>query len=113
MLYRHLLNIKWPKQITNEDLYSKTKEKPWSNIIAEQRIRWLGHALRLPENTPAKMALTESIRHVERPRGRPQTTWLQSVKKQLSEINITWEKASLLAQDRQQWRNVVKKFIKT
>ena len=112
-LLRKLLNIKWPKQITNEDLYSKTKEKPWSNIIAEQRIRWLGNALRLPENTPAKMALTESIRHVERPRGRPQTTWLQSVKKQLSEINITWEKASLLAQDPQQWRNVVKEFIKT
>ena len=59
---RKMLNIKWPKHITNEDLYSKTKEKPWSNIIAEKKIRWLGHALRLPE----KMALFKSARHVER-----------------------------------------------
>ena len=59
-LLRKMLNMKWPEQITNEDLYSKTKQKPWSNIIAEQRIRWLGHALRVPENTPAKMALIQS-----------------------------------------------------
>ena len=31
----------------------------WSLYISTQRLRWLGHALRLPEDSPAKQALYE------------------------------------------------------
>ena len=43
-LLRKMLNIKCPKGITNEDLYSKTKEKPWSNIIARLWVTTRKHA---------------------------------------------------------------------
>ena len=55
------------------------------------------------------LVLIESTRHVERPRGRPQTTWLQCVKKQLSEINIKWENA----QDRQRGLFFRKRWLRS
>ena len=34
----------------------------------------------LPENCSAKQALYEALRPAKRPKGRPQTTWLEIVK---------------------------------
>ena len=33
-----------------------TKATPWSEIIKERRMKWLGHLSRLPEETPARRA---------------------------------------------------------
>ena len=69
-LLRKALNIKWPTIISNENLVKITEQEPWSKIIQRQRIRWFGHVLRLPENTPCKEALNEVKRTVpktERP----------------------------------------------
>ena len=43
------------------------KQELWSKIIQKHRIRWFGHALRLPENTPYKQAIHESKTAVTRP----------------------------------------------
>ena len=68
----------------------------------------VGHLGRLPTETPAKQALKEALRPTKRPQGRPTTTWLQTVNKDLKELNITnMEKAIDLAQDRTVWRGVV------
>jgi hypothetical protein len=36
-----------------------TDTTPWSEAIKKRRLNWFGHLLRLPENTPAKLALKE------------------------------------------------------
>ena len=109
-LLRNVINIKYPKVITNLDLMNKTKQAPWSSLIAVQRIRWLGHALRLPEETPARQALIEVDRSVARPQGRPRVTWLEVVKKQLQNIGIAWTDAKTLAQDRERWKDILNNF---
>ena len=81
-----------------------TKQKPWSKIIAVQRLRWFGHCQRLPDESPAKQALTEFERLVQRPVGRPMTTWVEVVKKQFKEKGLTYEEAKLLTQDRAKLR---------
>ena len=43
-------------------------------------LRWFGHCQRLPDEGPAKQALTEFERLVQRPVGRPMTTWVEVVK---------------------------------
>ena len=58
---------------------------------------------RLPENAPAKITLLESIRNIKKPVGRPQTTLLEVIKKQLQNIT-NFEEAINLAQDRDEWR---------
>ena len=58
-LLRQALNIKYPRKISNENLKKVTKLKKWSLHISIQRLKWLGHAFRLPENSPTKQALQE------------------------------------------------------
>jgi hypothetical protein len=108
-LLRRLLHIKWPKKITNQELYAKTKETKWSNKIKKRRLLWLGHLLRLPDDTPAKQALLEYQRPVRRPRGKPKTTWVASIQKELKAIqgDLTIQKATELSQERPAWRNFV------
>jgi hypothetical protein len=64
----------------------------------------LGHALRLPEKTPARLALAEAERPERRPRGKPKITWLTNVQRQLEKMGLTWEEAKKLAVDREAWR---------
>ena len=106
-LLRKILNITWPKKIANKDLYTKTNTVEWSQKIQKRRLLWIGHLFRLPEDTPAKQALEEGIRKVKRPRGKPKTTWLGSVEKELRELNLNFANAKEKAQERQIWANIV------
>ena len=66
---RKILDIKWPKKISNEKLYETTKITQWSKTIKKRRLQWYGH-LRLPEETPAKAALREAREYApKKPRG--------------------------------------------
>jgi len=106
-LLRKILDIKWPRKISNKDLYNKTKSLEWSKKIQKRRLIWVGHLLRLPEDAPAKQALAECIRKVKRPRGKPKATWLGNVGKELSELNLNFETAKEIAQERPKWRDIV------
>ena len=64
------MKLHWPYKIRNDAVYERTDEIEWDKKIEERRMKWLGHMLRLPENTPAKLALKESLRPVKRRRGR-------------------------------------------
>ena len=55
-LLRQVINIRWPKKISNEEIYKKTKVQPWSIKIKRRRLTWLGHLMRLHKNTPARRA---------------------------------------------------------
>ena len=85
---RKILGINWQRNITNNELYARTKCEPWSKIMRERRLTWLGHLMRLHPETPARKALKEYLRKVKRPQGRPKTTWMQTVKQDLSNIGI-------------------------
>ena len=52
LLRTYALNVKWPEIATNEKVYSKTNVKPWSICIKKRRMHWLGHILRMSDDTP-------------------------------------------------------------
>ena len=106
-LLRKILNIRWPQKISNEKLKHITKHDNWSKIISTARLRWLGHALRLPETTPARRALDEAERPTKHPQGGQKKTWLGNVKQQLTILKISWEKAKEISKDRKRWRSIV------
>ena len=106
-LLRKVLNIRWPQKISNEQLENITKHENWSITISTARLRWLGHALRLHDTTPARRAQEEAERPAKRPHGGQKTTWIGTTKRQLSKMNITWEAAKDIAQDRVRWRKLV------
>ena len=109
-LLRKTLNIKWPTKISNNELRNLTKQEPWSTFIKRQKIRWLGHALRLPRDTPCRQAIDEVNRTTLKPRGHPITTWFSIVKKELTEKGIDINNIETLAENRNKWRTIVNMF---
>ena len=107
-LLRIAINIRYPRLISSNRLMEITKQKPWSETIATQRLRWFGHCQRLPDDSPAKQALIEFERIVQRPVGRPIMTWFEVIKKQLKEKGLKYEEAKILTQDRIKWRQFAK-----
>ena len=107
----YILNVKCPKTITNENVYEQTKTNQWKHTIKTRRLRWFGHVIRLPNETPAKIALSYATQKYQRPQGRPKTTWNEITTKQLKEdLNLSWNQACDLAKDREIWKNILKKL---
>ena len=111
--------MRWPKKITNIELYTKTKTEEWSITIQRRRLNWLGHLTRLHPETPARLAFVEYMRKVKRPKGRPQRTWMELIKHDLKTIvildynkpNKTIEQLTQMAHDRNYWRNIVRRVV--
>lgn len=107
MLRTLVLNIKYPKIMKNEEVYRKTKQQHWSQKIKTRRLKWLGHVLRLDPRTPAAKSLKYAMERYRKKQGRPKSNWINTVEKQLKEINIKIQDVSLLAQNKKQWRDIV------
>ena len=69
---------------------------------------FFGYICRLPEDTPAKIALNEALNPVKRPRGKPKNTYLGTIDKQLKKRNIKSVKEAInIAQDRDTWNTTI------
>lgn len=108
MIRINVLNIKWPKKISNNETYHISKIIRWSCKIKKQRLNWFGHVARMHPETPAKKALRYAKASFKRPRGRPKERWTTMMERQLNEdLNLSWDAAENLAQDRTRWRQTV------
>ena len=88
--------------------YQLAKQTPWSENIEKRRLSFFGHICRLPEDTPAKIALNKALKPVKRPRGKPKNTYLGAIEKQLKKRNIKSVKESIsIAQDRYTWNTTI------
>ena len=119
-LLRNALGFHYPKIIRNEDLYKKII--PWSKRIRKRRLSWLGHLLRLNEETPVRKALNIYCENLRNPVGRPKQAWLNIVLKDISEnsnININntndqglfIEELLELSKNRNEWNNMIKHMM--
>ena len=116
---RYVLNNYWPKKISNEKFYKRSRVEPWSIKILRRRLMWLGHLLGLPTETTARIALIEAVKKVKKPRGKPKTTWLSTVKKdpidgEILTIKQTENLEENLVEkvdDRGQWQSIVASAI--
>ena len=105
-ILRKILNIKWPKKITNEELMKKTKQRNWTSRIKIRRLSYYGHLCRLNENTPAQRALKYITINKRKKclRGGQRKTWIKQITEDLNHLNLTTENAEKVAQDRSKWR---------
>ena len=112
-LLRNLLNIRWPNKISNTKLYEITKAEAWSLTIKRRRLNWTGHMLRLPDDTPVKLALKEALTPGRRPPGGQKLTWLKLVNQDLAPIQLRIEDPATrrLAHRRQDWRKAVRRAM--
>ena len=112
---RRVLNIRWQERITNDEVRRRTLQPPLPRLLAQRRLRWLGHMLRMPGELPTKHLLffTPTASGWRRPRGRPHTRWMDVVAEDLNQLGISMDDASELAQDRPSWRRTVSRAAST
>ena len=132
---KRILGIKYPKKISNKNLYRETKEKPISESMREARWKLFGHILRRPNEIPANMAMkfyfNEEIKGDKKFRGARRTTLpevlnndlekLQSAQQHLRDHNYSarpklrtpqdLDNLRHLAQNRKSWRILVRRVV--
>ena len=73
---------------------------PIEEKLIQHLLRWFGHVQRRPPEAPVRNGVLELVDNVKRGRGRPKLTWVESVKRDLKDWNISKE----IALDRSAWR---------
>jgi hypothetical protein len=76
-------------------------------MIESKRMRWEGHVTRMGEKRNAYKILVGKPEG-KRPLGRPRRRWVDNIKIYLREIRWDGSDWINLAQDRDQWRTLVK-----
>ena len=102
-----LLGITWRDKVRNEDIRKKTGSRKLDNIIKERRLRWFVHVLRMDNSRTTRQATHWELRGYKRKPGRPRKNWVDVIKRDLSNMDLTWEKAEVLAKDKAEWRRRV------
>ena len=71
---RRIEGLRWHDFVSNENLLALTAQTPFSVQLAQRTLRWYGHLLRMPPDTPARTIFDfDPVLHGgKRPRGRPQ-----------------------------------------
>ena len=116
-LLRRINNVKWPKTLSNKDLYAETEMNPWTITIQRKILAWFVHLMCLPVETPAREALKSFINPVKKSPGRQKTTWVSQVLKKIKVltnlplkdgITKNIEILEVECSDRGDWRSVVR-----
>ena len=99
--------------MSNAAVYRVTKARPMEAVVANARMRLMGHILRLTPEAPAQTAMdlyfSEGKRHV----GRPEACLATAAREDLRKVGMRFAKAEDLARvrevaaDRERWRKLV------
>lgn len=106
---RSILGIKWSDYITNDEVLARAKTADIETTLVKNRLRWLGHVIRLPDERPVKILLfgelAEGTRKVGRPFLRYKDT-LKSILKRAGVLDSWYNKTN----DRLEWRKLIEEI---
>ena len=75
---RQILQIRWPKKISNSELWIRTGPSSITNTIKKWKWGWIGHILRRTKSNITRQAL--DWKHQSKiKRDRPTTTWIRTI----------------------------------
>ena len=94
--------------VSNREVRRMTEQPPLTDIIQKRRLMLFGHLARMDQTADARRILIGvHQRDWSRPVGRPYTSWMATLKSDLSLHNLTFEDAIELALDKSLWRLLV------
>ena len=102
---RFILNIKWTDYVTNDEVLERAKTEDIENILIRNRLRWLGHVVRMPDERPVKNLLYSELAEGTRKVGRPVLRFKDTMKDILKRGGVLdiWKS---VATDRLEWRRL-------
>jgi hypothetical protein len=95
------------KKLHNDEFHSLYSSPNIVRVIKSRRMRWAGHVARMGEGRGVYRILVGRPES-KRPLGRPRRRWKDNIKMDLREIGFVGANWIQLAQDRVQWRTLVK-----
>ena len=120
---RKVVRVVWRRKISTVSLYERMKTMSLSVIILKRNLPLIGHLIRLLTLAPAHSdALNHFISPVKKLTGRPKTTWLDPVMKEIRNLtdtplnndassNIRYLEVE--CSDRKNWNKLVGSMIST
>ncbi|PKA52388.1 ataxia telangiectasia mutated family protein [Apostasia shenzhenica] len=84
----------------NEYIRKKIGVAPIEDKLRESRLRWFGHLNRRPIEAPVRKIELLDFAHVQRERGRQKKTWQETIKSDLSYLDLDKN----MVTDRAQWK---------
>ena len=105
---RRILDTCWYHRVSNREVRRMTEQPPLTDIIQKRRLLLFGHLARMDETADARRILT-GVHQSDwsRPVGRPYTSWMATLKSDLSLHNLIFEDAVKLALDKSLWRLLI------
>jgi len=82
-------------------------DKDIIDILQIRKLTYFGHVIRMAPRRYPHVSLHGYI-HGQRPRGRPQKKWMDNIREDCAEMDMSLIQASRLAWDRAQWRNTIR-----
>ena len=98
--------LRWMSGLTKLDRIRNERIRGTTNvgeISKKSRLKWYGHVLRREDEYVSKRVMVIEVPGKRR-RGRPKRRWLDNIKNDLSERELSGEEA----QDRVQWRHTIR-----
>jgi len=87
------------EKVRNEAIRDIVGTKPILQFISAQRLKWFGHLMRMEPNQPASRSYNSRLTGT-RPRGRPRKRWMDGIREDLRNQDLTTAEATHLARDR-------------
>lgn len=91
-------------RIRNEYIRERVKVTPILDKIEQRQLGWFGHLTRMTNTRGVKQIWTAGD-DTKRKRGRPTRTWNDGVAKALKKRGLSWQEGTILAQNREGWKN--------
>ena len=103
---RRILGVSSQDHVQNEVIFERTSQVPLINILRNKRLTWLGHVTRMHQTRLPRRLLHWEPRGLRRP-GRQRMRWKDTVSRDLQDSELSFEEATVVAQDRKEWRSFV------
>jgi len=103
---RSLQSIRWWQKIPHIELFEKAGITPAGHLLLQKQLRWLGHAIRMPDNRLPRRLLYGELTVGQHSVGRLKKRFIDHIKANLLKCNIKPSDLEALASDRDIWRTV-------
>ena len=104
---RRILGITWRDRVRNTTIREITCQPPVTSVIKKRRWRWLGHILRMPDQTQTKLLVNFIPSNGRRRRGRPAMTIQRSYNNDRLFHHFEWDELAQMASNRLIWRRLL------
>jgi len=104
---RKILGVTWRDKVSNQNVLDQTNSRTLHSILAQRRLRWLGHVRRMDDGRIPKDLLYGELANGARGIGRPRLRFKDVCKRDLKAFQIpstSWER---IAEDRNAWKRAL------